>query len=543
MRMRDHDGVDRVNSLPQAETARRCARRRVRPTEPSQLRPRSSRPPASTSIAWPRGVCTTIASACPTSSTVTRRRAVDAARRPQHECRSPTSSAADDERLRAAPPQHRGRRAARRRRPRCTMPGGGVIGIARGRAARRCVWTDAERPREQPRVEVGAGLRERSRTTRARAARRPAPSSRATHGTTARLAATAYGVNCRKIGRAQRPDSELRRERQHDRLARAPGSATRASIQRSSGPAHAKIAPTHENESAKDAVATLCGRANATTIAAIASAFHDKVARPHARAASAAARHRRRAHRRQLRAAPPHERPRRVAIADAARRASAAARAARAPRATERRDHAQVQTGGDQARAPFRSLGTRRATPAASAARSPHSSPATSDARRFAESLAQPRVRPLVRARQPACGASRRRRGARVQSDRAAARRPSRPRSASIVAFARLAGITRVVERFEPPAQRARACPAAARLAAQPREHARAAVERERRPRSSRRRARRDPRAWRRSAPCGARRSRLAALARSSALAAAATRASSEQHAKSRRSASAEDEA
>ncbi len=62
----------------------------------------------------------------------------------------------------------------------------------------------------------------------------------------------------------------------------------RLSSQRSNGPAHAKIAPTHENESANDAVATLCGRTIVITTAAIANVFHENVARPQARAQSAA---------------------------------------------------------------------------------------------------------------------------------------------------------------------------------------------------------------------------------------------------------------
>ncbi len=66
------------------------------------------------------------------------------------------------------------------------------------------------------------------------------------------------------------------------------GNAICVSTQRSSGPAQVKIAPTHENESANEAVATLAGRANATTSAAIASAFHENVARPKARAVNAA---------------------------------------------------------------------------------------------------------------------------------------------------------------------------------------------------------------------------------------------------------------
>src|SRR6202035_3830495 len=67
-----------------------------------------------------------------------------------------------------------------------------------------------------------------------------------------------------------------------------PGSATRVSIQRSNDPAQAKIAPTHEKESANDAVATLAGRKQTTISAAAARAFHDSVARPQARPTSAA---------------------------------------------------------------------------------------------------------------------------------------------------------------------------------------------------------------------------------------------------------------
>ena len=62
----------------------------------------------------------------------------------------------------------------------------------------------------------------------------------------------------------------------------------RSAIQRSIALPQAKIAPTHENDSANDADATLCGRANAMAIAAIASAFQENVARPQARAQSAA---------------------------------------------------------------------------------------------------------------------------------------------------------------------------------------------------------------------------------------------------------------
>lgn len=65
------------------------------------------------------------------------------------------------------------------------------------------------------------------------------------------------------------------------------GSAVSACIRRSSGFATAKIAPTHENESAKEAVATLSGRTSATNAAAIAREFQDSAERPKARAVSA----------------------------------------------------------------------------------------------------------------------------------------------------------------------------------------------------------------------------------------------------------------
>jgi hypothetical protein len=110
----------------------------------------------------------------------------------------------------------------------------------------------------------------------------------ATHGTTAKLATTAYGVNCRNTAAVsgQTPSCVAIDSTIASRM--RSGMAMRSSIQRSSHPAHAKIAPTHENDRAKDALATLCGRATVTTIAATASAFQEKVARPHARAASAA---------------------------------------------------------------------------------------------------------------------------------------------------------------------------------------------------------------------------------------------------------------
>src|SRR5271165_6741843 len=81
----------------------------------------------------------------------------------------------------------------------------------------------------------------------------------ATHGTIARFAATAYGVICKNVAApsGQTP-SWVANERTSASRTRS-GNATRASIQRSSGWAQAKIAPTHENESANDVVATLAG--------------------------------------------------------------------------------------------------------------------------------------------------------------------------------------------------------------------------------------------------------------------------------------------
>src|SRR5579862_127311 len=110
----------------------------------------------------------------------------------------------------------------------------------------------------------------------------------ATHGTTARLATTAYGENSKNTAAVSGhvPSCVATESTSASRTAR--GHATRASIHCSSAGAQTKIAPTQENESANDAVATLAGFTNATTSAAIASAFHENVARPHARAASAA---------------------------------------------------------------------------------------------------------------------------------------------------------------------------------------------------------------------------------------------------------------
>ena len=110
----------------------------------------------------------------------------------------------------------------------------------------------------------------------------------ATQGTTAKFATTAYGANCRKTAApsGQVPNC-VATERTSASRSRS-GIATALSSQRSKGAAQAKIAPTHENESANEADATLDGRAKAMTIAAIASAFQEKVARPQARAASAA---------------------------------------------------------------------------------------------------------------------------------------------------------------------------------------------------------------------------------------------------------------
>ena len=85
--------------------------------------------------------------------------------------------------------------------------------------------------------------------------------------------------------RGERPGSELRRGREHERFADALGqSYARVAAASSSAFASAKIAPTQANESQKDGVATLPGIAAITTAAAIASVFHEKRAAACARA-------------------------------------------------------------------------------------------------------------------------------------------------------------------------------------------------------------------------------------------------------------------
>src|SRR5580698_1355219 len=110
----------------------------------------------------------------------------------------------------------------------------------------------------------------------------------ATHGTTARLATIAYGVNCRNAAAPNGQTASCVASESTSASRTRSGKATRASIQRSSGAAQAKIAPTHENESANEIVATLAGRRKVIASAAIASVFQENVARPNARAASAA---------------------------------------------------------------------------------------------------------------------------------------------------------------------------------------------------------------------------------------------------------------
>ena len=127
-----------------------------------------------------------------------------------------------------------------------------------------------------------------ARTTRAASCAPPSAIVAATQGTTARFAATAYGVSCKNVAapRGQTP-AWVAIERTSASRTRF-GKVMRASIHRSSGRAQTKIALTHENESANEAVATLAGRANASASAASANAFQENVARPNARAASTA---------------------------------------------------------------------------------------------------------------------------------------------------------------------------------------------------------------------------------------------------------------
>ena len=77
-------------------------------------------------------------------------------------------------------------------------------------------------------------------------------------------------------------------------MAKATASASRtrcgapiASSASAIGLANAKIAATHENESANDTLVSDVGPIAVTTIAAAASAFHDVASRPAARARSA----------------------------------------------------------------------------------------------------------------------------------------------------------------------------------------------------------------------------------------------------------------
>jgi hypothetical protein len=105
-------------------------------------------------------------------------------------------------------------------------------------------------------------------------------------GTTTAFASTAYGATRPNVAAlsGQTPICVL--------IVSASASRTRSGIAArasacSSGRANNTIALTHENESANETVVTEAGQISATTIAASASAFHDTMRAPHARASSA----------------------------------------------------------------------------------------------------------------------------------------------------------------------------------------------------------------------------------------------------------------
>ena len=136
------------------------------------------------------------------------------------------------------------------------------------------------------------------------------------------------------------------RPRARSPRAPAPAVPTARASARSSGFAIAKIAPTHENESANEAVATLSGRTSATKAAAMASEFQENAARPKARAVSATVTIV--AARMAGSCAPLHsaKHPHRK---DGERARNASRRhAERKQRERERRNGAEMQTGGDE---------------------------------------------------------------------------------------------------------------------------------------------------------------------------------------------------
>src|SRR5260370_42402639 len=79
----------------------------------------------------------------------------------------------------------------------------------------------------------------------------------ATHGRIARLASTEYGPNCRKVAAVSGHVPHCVASERTSVSRTREGSATWAAIHRSNGPAHAKMAPTQEKESANEADATL----------------------------------------------------------------------------------------------------------------------------------------------------------------------------------------------------------------------------------------------------------------------------------------------
>ncbi len=271
---------------------------------------------------------------------------------------------------------------------------------------------------------------------------------------------------------------------------RAPRARDRAmrlvlSSQRSSGPAHVKIAPTQEKESANEAVATLAGRANVTASAAIASAFHESVARPKARAVSAAVAIV--AARTAGSCAPLHadeepydgdrERARSPSAASSATRATPT----RAP--PRHRDAARRLRG----RAPFRSPETRCEVPAATRSARPKVLPRRPmrPVRRAGRATARAPTRARVQAT-PAGPAS----IERIARENLGAVEPAVETALAFeIAFARLVGIARFVERLEPSAHDA-ACFQRTVATAHAREDAQTVIERKRHDASNRRRRR-----------------------------------------------------